>query len=109
MTNKESKWLTICGLTSTVIIITLLVFSINSLDKSTKKAARANDVKVKTDNAYNMAHPEIVGTNEVGEVIKRYSVRYGLYHWHFIYEVGNTKTSNTPFGKNGLEVIAEKR
>jgi hypothetical protein len=56
---------------------------------------------------YLMTHPEIIGTNEVGEVIKRYTILQG-YGAHYIYELGETKTTIIPKVKGQIDVIVEK-
>lgn len=111
MTNKKSnsQWLIACCIVGMAIFITLLAFGIFWIDRSTKAAWVKTLAQVEKDNTYNLSHPTIVGTNETGEVIKCYTIRYGTYHNHFIYEVGNTKTTNIPFGKGDLDVIIEKR
>lgn len=57
------------------------------------------DKKVAADqNNYNIQHPEIVGTNEVGQVIKRYWIKMlfenGDTQFHYIYACGNVITDN---------------
>lgn len=56
---------------------------------------------------YLMTHPEIVGTNEVGEVIKRYTILLN-YEKHYVYELGGTKTTIVPKPKGQMDVIVEK-
>ena len=107
--NTDSTWPAIYGITGIIICIVLFAFGIHTLNKDMSVANKRNEAKVESDNAYNVKHPEIVGTNANGEVITRTTIRYGQFHYHFIYEVGNTKTTNTPFGKGNLDVIVEKR
>lgn len=56
----------------------------------------------------NLAHPQILGTNEVGETIKRYVIPMDGMGWNYqyVYEVGDTKTVNTPKNKGRLDVEA---
>lgn len=56
--------------------------------------------------SYNLQHPTIVGTNEVGETIKRYVIPMDGYNYQYVYEVGDTKTVNTPKNKGRLDVDA---
>jgi hypothetical protein len=106
---KNTNWPAIFGPIAAIVFIALLALGIRWLDRDTKAAWVRTLAQVEKDNTYNLKHPTIVGTNEAGEVIKCYTIRYGAYHNHFIYEVGDTKTTNIPFGKGSLNVIVEKR
>jgi hypothetical protein len=56
---------------------------------------------------YLMTHPDIIGTNENGEVVKRYTIlqEHGK---HYIYELSGTKTTIIPKVKGQMDVIVEK-
>jgi hypothetical protein len=54
----------------------------------------------RSNTVYSLQHPEIVGTNENGEVVKRYH-DYTTPYGSTIYEIGKTKTAVTNRGKFG--------
>lgn len=78
---------------------------IDAGNRSADEYRKRMDDQVHSNLTYNIVHPEIVGTNENGEVIKRY---YMPDYGHWVYEIGDTKTSNRNLGKAGLQVTVEK-
>ncbi len=77
------------GLTLIILVVAILCGCAPSV-KDKEMAADQNN--------YNIQHPEIVGTNEVGQVIKRYCFKVlfdnGDVQYHFIYACGNVISDN---------------
>jgi hypothetical protein len=62
-------------------------------------------VEDSTSNSNNLQHPVIIGTNELGQVVKRYKIE-AEYKTHYLYQVGDTKTVNIERAKHGVETFA---
>lgn len=92
-----------------VILVTAVTtvsrWATSSNDKAWKEVAE----RVEKQKSYNLTHPLIVGTNENGEIIKRYDIPINQWTFHYVYEVGNTKTVNNDLGKFGMQVTVEKQ
>ena len=109
---SQNKW---HPLRTTIFAIACMSVGFGSVTLLVSAANRAGDRHMKEVSeriskqlSYNIVHPYIVGTNENGEIIKRYVIPIDDYHCHYVYEVGGTKTTNNDLGKAGLEVIVEK-
>jgi len=93
---------------SGVGIACLLISGVKTLNRDTADYEAKTAELLERKKAYNLTHPEIVGTNEIGEVIKCYTIPIDQWNNHYVYEIGTTKTMNVSFGKGGLEVVVEK-
>lgn len=83
----------------------IVAYLVSLISTSNTRYEKEQAFELETNTTYHLSHPVIIGTNENGEVIKRYFVPgYG----HFIYEIGETKTSNRDLGKFGMQVTVEK-
>ena len=87
-------------------LVSLLV---SGMERASARYAAVEKEQISIKTSYNLTHPEIVGTNESGEAIKRYTIPVNGGRWHYVYEVGGTKTSNVDLGKFGVDVVAEKK
>lgn len=101
MENKES---TIKEIVSTVLLvvcsIALCGWGITSCIKQENADEAQQAINNQSNTVYSFQHPEIVGTNENGEVVKRYH-DYTTYYGATIYEIGKTKTESIHRGKFG--------
>ena|ERR1041385_8287109 len=97
-----------------IVLLSLAVFgllgiTVICLPSWSQKEQEKRILEIRERNAKNIVSPTIIGTNELGEVIKRYVIEpenYGGYH--YIYEIGNTKTTNIPLPKGRMNVNVEK-
>ena len=95
MQTKKTNW---CVVIWPLLIAAIIMLVIHCVKRDKEKAAQYI-IDSQNDTVYSLQHPEIVGTNELGEVIKRYHI-YG-YGGATIYEVGKTKTEIINRGKFG--------
>jgi hypothetical protein len=99
------------GVSAIILAATaLFMFCIYKALVATKNSV-ANEIaqateKAKSDTMYNLKHPIIVGTNDLGEIVTMYKVEQA-YHTHYIYRVGNTKTTIIPATKGKDTVVIE--
>jgi len=99
---NQSKWLyKAISFITILMVIGLVVFvawGIIVIVKDDNAIEIERTIQNQTDTVYSLQHPEIVGTNENGEVVKRY---YDYTHGATIYEIGKTKTEVIHRGKLG--------
>lgn len=102
----KSVSVAVCCLSTGIGLTAFLISAANHAgDNHLKSVAE----QLSKEKSYNLTHPEIVGTNENGEIVKRYIIPINEWSSHYVYEIGDTKTVNNNLGKAGLQVIVEKR
>lgn len=99
--NNQTKWYEmVLSMLIAAGIILLGGWGITSCVKHDNEQERQQVINNQSNTVYSFQHPEIVGTNENGEVVKRY-YDYTTYRGATIYEIGKTKTTVISHGKFG--------
>lgn len=99
---SKTKWYEVAIPILVVIGLILLAgWGIRSCCRSEDEDQRQWVINAQSNTVYSLQHPVIVGTNELGEVVKQYTVEFPRYAT--IYEVGKTKTEVTHYSKGRTE------
>lgn len=96
---KETKWEILRRIVTVIGIIPIAGWGIRSCVRSEDRYREQHIIINQSNTVYSFQHPEIVGTNENGKVVKRY---YDYTHNATIYEIGKTKTEVIDRGKFGI-------